>query len=403
MQISIFKIFKHIKSLLLLMLSLTVLLSAAILSEYSSFYKLENLQKEKELATAIFSLGRNSIELTNIQFQGNSNLLKIEAEALSDLYEYDYIGRLVHNGNYQNDIHKLTDAINRFRDAAEQWYTQEQLGEEALQLRKEHLTQTYTLLIQQINTIISDNAAYEQKRFYLQEFIVFVLLVLIILSFFLINRRFATIQSDIQKLYEHDREDTTEFLSVEADIIARRLCRTTKTPTTSNPAFQDALTGINNYKGFIREFGDKKSYKFNNYTALCIFAVDKLNDMELQYSQAFIETILKKVGFMLTLYRQHNDVIGRLDHNQFAIILSRQDKSSAVNDCELIRKSVQESPFKTSDGQSLMVTLSGGFVEKLSSHTLDEIITKANKVLVVSIQHGGNRIAQLRDEHTSMK
>ncbi len=403
MQISIFKIFKHTKSLFLLMLLLTVLLSATILSEYSSFYKLENLQKEKDLATAIFSLGRNSIELTNIQFQGNSNLLKLQAEALSDLYEYDYISRLMQTGNYQNDILKLTDAINSFRAAAEEWFTQEQLGEEALQLRKEHLTHTYTLLMQQINSIISENAGYEQKRFYLQEFIVIVLLVLIGLSFFWVTRRLAQVQNDIQKLYEHDNEETTEFFSVEADIIGRRLCRTTKTPATSNPAFLDALTGINNYKGFIREFNDKKSYKLNNYTAVCVFAIDKLNDIELQYSQAFIETILKKVGFMLTLYRQHNDIIGRLDHNQFAIILSRQDKSSAINDCELIRKSVQESPFKTSDGQNLMITLSGGFVEKLSSQTLDEMITKANKVLVVSIQHGGNRIAQLRDEHTSMK
>jgi diguanylate cyclase (GGDEF)-like protein len=125
--------------------------------------------------------------------------------------------------------------------------------------------------------------------------------------------------------------------------------------------------------------------------------------MEMQYSQAFVETILKKVGFMLTLYRQHNDVIGRLDHNQFAIIVSRQNKSSAINDCELIRKSVQESPFTTSDGQNLTITLSGGFVQKLSSQTLDEMITKANKVLLVSLQHGGNRIAQLRDEHSSMK
>ena len=403
MQISIFKIFKYTKSLFMLMLLLTILLSATILSEYSSFYKLENLQKEKDLATAIFSLGRNSIELTNIQFQGDSALLKHKADELSGLYEYDYISRLMQTGNYQNDILKLTDAINSFRDAAEAWLTQEQLGEEALQLRKEHMTQTYGLLMEQINTIISENASYEQKRFYLQELIVFALLALIGLSFFWITRRHAQIKNDIQKLYDHDNEESMDFLSVEADIIARRICRTTKTPTSSNPAFIDALTGINNYKGFIREFGDKKSYKLNNYTALCIFAVDKLNDMELQYSQAFIETILKKVGFMLTLYRQHNDIIGRLDHNQFAIILTRQDKSSAINDCELIRKSVQESPFKTSDGQSLIITLSGGFVEKLSTQSLDEMITKANKVLVVSIQHGGNRIAQLRDEHTSMK
>jgi diguanylate cyclase (GGDEF)-like protein len=385
------------------MLLLTILLSVTILSEYASFYKLENLQKQKDLATAIYSLGRDSIELTNIQLQGDSTLLRHEPDELSDLYAYDFVGRLMQTGNYQNDITKLADAINSFSDAAGEWYTQKELEDEALQLRKEHFTHTYTLLMEQINTIISDNAKNEQKRFYLQMFIVLVLLALIVLSYFWISGRLVLIKNDILNLYEYDNEESADFTSVEADIVARRLCRTVKTPTTSNPAFLDALTGINNYKGFIREFGDKKSYKLNNYTALCIFAIDKLHDMEMQYSQAFVETILKKVGFMLTLYRQHNDVIGRLDHNQFAIIVSRQNKSSAINDCELIRKSVQESPFTTSDGQNLTITLSGGFVQKLSSQTLDEMITKANKVLLVSLQHGGNRIAQLRDEHSSMK
>ncbi|MCJ7765439.1 MAG: diguanylate cyclase [Thiovulaceae bacterium] len=400
MQISIFKIFKNIKVLFSLMLFLTVLLSATIVSEYSSFCKLENLQKEKVLATEIYTFDRDDIELANIQYYGKSSMLGHQAEILSDLYRYDYLSQLMHRGDYQNELLKLKEAVSNFNIDAGRWYTQEQLDEEALQPRKEQFAQTYSLLLEQINAIISDNLAYEQRRFYLQESLVLALLLLTVSVLFWTSRRLSQIQRDIKAL---DNEETTVFLTLEADAISRRMGRSVRTPTASNPAYLDPLTGINNYKGLVHEFGDKKSLKTASYTAVCIFSIDKLKEMESEYSQDFIETILKKVGFMLTLCRQHNDVIGRLDHNQFAVILFRKDKAAALNDCELVRKSVYETPFKTPDGQSLTVTLSGGLVQKFPVLTLEEVISKANKVLSLSTQRGGNRIAQLREKGPSTK
>jgi len=215
--------------------------------------------------------------------------------------------------------------------------------------------------------------------------------------------RLNKVQNDIKSLQRFENEDLSEFSTVEAEAISKHLGRATKTPTTQNPAYLDSLTGINSNKGFTHEYGEKKSQKLGNYTAICIFSVDKLNEIEMQYPQDFAETVLKKASFMLSLYRQHNDIIGRLEHNQFVILLSRQDKTSAINDCELIRKSVEETPFKSPDGKSINVTLSGGFVQKMSTQALGEIITKANKVLSMSVQHGGNRIAQLRDKSAALK
>ncbi len=402
MRISIIKIFAKLKSLFLLLLLLAILLTASILSEYSSFYKLENLQKEKDLATAIYNHGRDELDLSTIQYRGQSTMLKHEQEALLDLFTYDYVSQFMQTGNYQNEVVKLRDAIDNFNKSAGNWYTQETLSDEELQTRKADLTQRYDLLMEQINAIISQNMSYEQKRFYIQETLVLALLVLILFVVFWMFRRLTQLQDDIKALYTLDNVGQIMFHSVETDTIAKRISRTSKSSTTQNPAYLDAVTGINNYKGFIHEFSEKKSLH-GNYTAICIFAIDKLSEIELQYSQDFVEAVLKKVGFMLSLYRQHNDVIARLDHNQFTIILSRQNKTSALNDCELIRKSVEETPFKTSDGDKLAITLSGGFVQKFSTQTLEEVITKANKVLSMSIQHGGNRIAQLRDKNASLK
>ncbi|MDA3947140.1 MAG: GGDEF domain-containing protein [Helicobacteraceae bacterium] len=403
MQISIFKIFGTIKSLFMVALLLVILLFATILSEYASFYKLENLQKQKELATAVYSLSREDLDISNIQFRGSNNMLKHEGEALASIYDYDYINRYSKSNTYINDLTKLQYAIRDFNIASASWYTQEEIDAEELQTRKEAFTKTYQALMTQISTVTSQNITFEKRRFLIELGVVIALLFIIILGTFWVYRRLTLIQKDITSLHAADHEEISEFATSEADTISKQMGRSVKSPMVQNPAYLDSVTGINNFKGFLHEFSDKKSQKVGNYTAICIFAIDKLNELEMQYSQEFTELIIKKVSFMLSLYRQHNDVIGRIEHNQFTIILSRQDKTSAINDCELIRKSVEETPFKTADGKDLTVTLSGAFVQKMSTQTLDEILKKANKILLKSIQYGGNRIAQLRDKSTALK
>ncbi len=403
MQISIFKVFNTIRSLHLLELLLATLLTLMIVSEYTSFNKLNNLQNEKELATAVYNLGRDDLDLANIQFRGKNTMLRHQSNELELIYSYDIVNKYINTGNYLDELSKLKNAVNDFNIAAGAWYEQENIAQEELQKRQEQFRATYNTLIAQINTIISQNTFYEEKRFLIQIALVIALFLLIMFSTFWSSRRLKQIRGDIKSLTLAEYDDMPDFYTSEAESISKSIGSAPKTAATKNPAYIDSVTGINSYKGFLHEFGEKKNQKLGNYTAVCIFAIDKLNELEMQYSQDFTEALVKKVGFMLSLYRQHNDIIGRLDHNQFAILLSRNDKSNAINDCELVRKSVEETAFKTADGQDLKITLSGGFVQKMSTQSLGEVLTKANKVLTMSVQHGGNRIAQLRDKSTALK
>ncbi len=403
MQLSIYKIFGSIKTLITLMLLLTTLLAVTLASEYSSFNKLKKLQQQKELVVAVYNLSRDDLDLANIQFRGKNTQLKHNAEDLAGIYEFDYINKFTDIGNYTNELTKLKYAINDFNVASGDWYAQEEPTEAELLIREEQFTKTYTSLLLQINAVISNNMAFEERRFRVEGGLMLALLLIILFASTGGAGRLNKVQNDIRALHRTEGEDLNEFSTVEADVIYKHFGRTIKAPTAQNPAYLDSLTSINSNKGFVHEYGEKKSLKLGNYTAVCIFSIDKLNEIEMQYPQEFTETILKKTSFMLSLYRQHNDIIGRLEHNQFAILLSRQDKTSAINDCELIRKSVEETPFKTPNGTTINVTLSGGFVQKMSTQVLGEIITKANKVLSMSVQHGGNRIAQLRDKSTALK
>lgn len=403
MQISIYKIFDTIRSLNFLLFLLITLLTATIVSEYASFNKLNNLQNEKELATAVYSLGRDDLDLSNIQFRGKNTMLRHGSNELKSIYSYDIVNKYTDTGNYTNTLSKLQNAINDFNIAAGAWFTQEKVNQDELQTRQEQFTKTYDILIAQINAIISQNTVYEEKRFLIQLTLVIAIFLLMMFSTFWSSRRLKQIRGDVKHLTMSEYDDTRGFYTSEAESISKNIGQTPKAAITKNPAYIDSVTGINSYKGFLHEYGEKKNQKLGNYTAICIFTIDKLNEFEMQYSQDFSESLIKKVGFMLSLYRQHNDIIGRLDHNQFAILLSRDDKTSAINDCELVRKSVEETVFKTADGKDLKVTLSGGFVQKMSTQSLGEVLTKANKVLSMSVQHGGNRIAQLRDKTTALK
>ena len=208
------KIFARLKSLFLLLFLLTVLLTASILSEHSSFYKLGNLQKEKELATAIYNLGRDNLDLATIQYRGQSTMLKHEQEALLDLYTYDYVSQFTQKGNYQNDVMKLGDAVANFNQSAKRWYTQETLSDEELQERKTDLTKKYDQLVAQINSIISQNLPFEQKRFYLQEALVLTLLGLTLFIVFWMFRRLAQTQNDINALFTLENVEEKKALTV---------------------------------------------------------------------------------------------------------------------------------------------------------------------------------------------
>jgi diguanylate cyclase (GGDEF)-like protein len=403
MQISIFKVFANIRSLFALMLLLVILLTLTILSEYSSFQKLENLQKQKEHAAAIINIRAESTDLSTVQFRGKSAMLKNSVESLKNFYQYDYLSQAVSSGSYWNEINKLSNAIDGFNKAANRLYTGEALSEEEYQTRRTRLLHKYTLLVKQIDTIIAANMPFEQQRFYLQQAIAFALLALILFGFLWLLVRLTQIKSDIKTLSTLSSQDHVKFRTVEADTIAKLFGRAPNPSISQNPAYLDSVSGINNYKGFIHEYTATKSKKLGNYTAVCVFSIDKLNEIESTYSKQFAETIIKKVSFILSLHREHNDMIARLNHNQFIIMISRQDKAAALKTCEHIRKNMAETIFTAPDGQQVKASLSGGFVQKLSTHSIEEIIDKANKVLSMSIKHGGNRIAQLRDEPTTMR
>ena len=397
MQVSTAKTFSSVKKSYLLPILLITVLITILLSEFVSFSKLQNLQTQKEIASSIYQLSRDDLDLAQVQYSGNISRLKNEHDMLSSLYEYDYINNFTKKFNYRNELVKLENSIQTYEDSAVQWFTKNDTNATTLYQHEKAFEKSYYELKEQINNIISQNIGFEEQRFFVELGLALVLLILLLISFFSTARKLNTVQDDLNLLQSSDGAINGIFSTSDAEYIAKQLGRATKSTTTATPPqLLDNVSGINNYKGFMHECGSKKSQNLGNFAALCIFSIDNFSNIEAQNTKELSEAVVKKVAFILSLYRQHHDVIGRLDHNKFAFFLSRTDKAATLHECESIRKSVEEAGFKGANGAPVVITLSGGFVQKMVTQNFEEVITKASKVLNMSIKHGGNRIAQLR-------
>ncbi len=159
----------------------------------------------------------------------------------------------------------------------------------------------------------------------------------------------------------------------------------------------DPVTGLNNNKGMINSYSNKKNLKDSNFTALTIIEIDNFSKSKRAFSQEVTQNILKKIAYTISLHEQAIDVIARTDYNQFTLILSRASKGQAFKDVELIRQSIEELKFNIAYKSPVVITVSGGFIIKPNNTNSDEANRQAKEILQYAKTTGTNRILQTSD------
>ena len=395
MKLSIKKILNNLTLLFTILTLILGLATFTSVSEYTSFGKINNLQGQKKLINLISTLGREDLELSSIQYRGKSATLHNEISKLHKLFSYDLSGRFIfdHEQSYKNELDDLKAYATLYTDAVGEWYDE---SEEGLDAREKAMLSAQVRLINQIDNIIEQNIAYEYDKFVIRETLIYLAFLLALGMVLWYSRRFSHIYKDLQSLYSVDLDlNSYEILTHEVEAIAKRMNR--KSVTSQNPAMLDPVTQINNYKGMVHAYGNKKGVKESNFTGLCVFEIDHFKELDKRYPKEFTQAVLKKIAFMMALHEQPTDVIARIDYCQFVVILSRPSKESALKDCETIRKSIEETGFKVPRAETLSLSVSGGYIVKPNNKTLDEAIAQAREILKTAQESGRNRIAQLRD------
>ncbi|MDA7817426.1 GGDEF domain-containing protein [Sulfurimonas sp.] len=359
------------------------------LDHESSYDKIDNLLNQKSIIESLTKLEKDDIELALIQFNGKSTQLHDETKKLHTLYQYSFIERfIVSNADeYLKDLKKLTELTTSFNNSANDYYNNKDKN-------RDKLEKEFYNINHHIDYIIINSTNYSKSKFNIHKSMTYIAFVLILLATFIFRRKLQNIYSDLHFLHNLDKKDYNIY-SQEADAILIRMNR--KPVTEENPHMIDPVTGINNHKGMVHAYSQKKGMKESNFTTVTVVEIDNFSKSKRAYSQEFTQTILKKVAFAISLHEKSTDVIARTDYNQFTIILSRSSKDQAYKDVELIRKSISEMEFKSNETGIVHVTISGGFVGKPNNSTLDESIRESKKVLVFTQKNGFNTISQVRD------
>jgi len=356
--------------------------------------KIENLNTQKDIILSLTQLDKEDTELALVIFQGKSAQLNRDIDKLRDLYKYNITGKylLKNEAEYDKELKKLRDLVNIFnKNAYENLKTKTLTKDKTI---KENLQKSLFEVNTHIDKMIAEDMRYNEAVFMFFEKFIFLSFIFILIGTFWYRKRVNDIYKDIEFLSSTEKNYAEyKIFSIEADAISQRMKR--KVVTANNPAFIDQITGINNYKGLINAYGDKKGMKEQNFTSVTVIEVDNFSKSNRAYNQELTYSILKKIAFTISLHEQPTDVIARTDYNQFTIVFSRASKEQTYKDVDIIRQSISELKFKTPEGEN--ITVSGGHIIKPSHTSLDEAIKNAKDILNYAKSVTKNKIYQTKD------
>ena len=397
MKHSIKKIFQNLNTYLLFVLVAATLGLLTIFEHTLSFDKVDNLVNQKKIISSLTKLDKSDLELALILFNGKSTRLHQEIDKLRTMYKYAYMDKfLVHNEKeYLSDLDKLSELTDKFNKAAQEYYVDTK--NKVLEAKaKKNLDIAFAQINKQINTILLKNIQYNEEKFKYIKYTTIVIFVLILLATIYYRRALNAIYRDIEFLQQIDKQRKNYTIySQEIDAIALRVNR--KQVTNDNPDMLDSVTEINNYKGMINDYSNKKRTQDSNFTAVIVLEIDNFSKSNRAFPQDVTQAILKKVAYTISLHQQPLDIIARTDYNQFTIILSRASKEQAYKDIELIRESIAELKFNIPNKGATQITVSGGFIIKPNNTSLEEAMKQAKEILRYAQSLGTNKIMQTRD------
>jgi diguanylate cyclase (GGDEF)-like protein len=404
MKHSIAKIFANLNIYLIFVLLVGLVGTFLVIEQKISFAKINNLENQKKIITSIATLNKNELNLALIQLNAQDAQLRFDIQKLYDMYQYNISAKFFLDDKYEylNDLDILKKATETFTKNADFYYSipvDKSLVGDTDALEEESkitMQKTFEVLQTHINSILLKNIRYDEKKFtIIQYFAIFSFLIIFIFTFWF-KKRLHAIYEDIQSLYAVKNQKNQHIMfSQEMDVIGLKMQR--KASPAENPEYIDQITGINNHKGMIVSYGEKKGMKDSNFTSVAVIEIDNFSKTNRAFSQELTQSLLKKVAFTLSLHEQPADVIARTDYNQFTLIFSRPNKELAFKDVDKIRQSVSEIKMNTLDKGIIILSISGGFIIKENNIPLDEAMKIAKSVLEFAQKQGGNKIAQIRD------
>ncbi len=397
MKPSIEKIFKNLNFFLLLSLILSFIISLFVVEQLYSYQKFENLKEQKIILLEIINEKQKFDTINLIKFNANISILKFKIQNLITQNEYNYISKYLtlDMNEYNTQLYSLKDFIFIYDVKLRAYF---EFEENTLENKKEsfEIDKLSAEILKHIDTIIMKNISYDKNRFniFLNIF-AFLFLNLLFISIWYKNK-LTNIHKDLLTLYTIDSDkNTKKFFFQETATINLKMKR--KILISDNPNMIDSTTEIYNNKGMLQAYSEKRNANKQNFVCISILEIDNFSKSNRIFSQEFTQNILKKVAYTISLHEQATDIISRTDYNQFTLILSRDSKGQLFRDVESIRQSISKIKLASVEKKVINITVTGSFIIKIQSSSLEESIKKAKNLLENTKKITKNKIFQTKD------
>lgn len=160
-------------------------------------------------------------------------------------------------------------------------------------------------------------------------------------------------------------------------------------------AWQDPLTGLNNR----RAFHDKTlpiwniALRHKHGLAVVLLDIDCFKRINDAFGHAYGDEVLVTTAEVLTATVRGQDVIARWGGEEFILLLPETDVHEAAALAERLRLAIEAMRFEH-DGEQVQITASFGVAEREAHHhSLDALISTADKYLYQSKAMGRNRVS----------
>lgn len=186
----------------------------------------------------------------------------------------------------------------------------------------------------------------------------------------------------------------TLFYGVMADIARKERADKAQVPVA---ATHDELTGMPNkqlwVEGLARELD--RAEHFQRPVSCAVISIDQFDSVAATYGQGMSDNVVQDFASLLALQTAGYELIGRLDHDEFAWVLPEAPREHSTGVAEPLREAVQKNRFGS--GQSVFqMTISIGLTTYAPGETAQptpaEVLQAARSALALAKKQGGNRI-----------
>ena len=161
-------------------------------------------------------------------------------------------------------------------------------------------------------------------------------------------------------------------------------------------AFRDDLTGLANFRYFMRRFGEetKRAERYRHLLSLIMIDIDHFKKFNDTHGHIAGNKALEHVAQMLNKEVRETDLVARYGGEEFAIVLPETTKREAGELAERIRARLELTPVELEDGGRKKLTISLGVATySRDALTSEALMAGADEALYASKKEGRNRIS----------